>query len=483
MSIPLLRFNINMPEKTANEAERQSWDDDASTVATRKSRTNEETLDATKKAKIISQLGCRELVPSNTSIPKATPSVQLHCTTCACFEKQRERQDDEDKTLARRIQAASAVCRAKRMTSSRGGTSSPNNNNTVVALTVAFQSVGRWLTSTAPNPTKVAELCFACSALDISKVTRFIFDEGIPINSRNQAGTTPLIAAVRAVNAASRPRAHLAMLNFLIDAGADVNTTTGVHTPPGSGTMSVLAVASSLGLADIVRLLVDRGAAVDAPLTTIPMFRFAGHGLTALHAAVFADKPAAVSVLLSHGSADVAAAFDGHRAVNFMDQQATAAAAATTRRRDLRAWTTGITALHLADDSAACAELLLRYGADPEARDGWGRTPLHWAMVSGNVDVVRLLLEAGTPADVLDDDGATPLAVLCARLECGSSRQGHPDIVRMLLAAGANPDLRYPQNLSVKARILLMDEWRDRYDPIFEKFQLGRSSRTGRSWR
>jgi ankyrin repeat protein len=99
-------------------------------------------------------------------------------------------------------------------------------------------------------------------------------------------------------------------------------------------------------------------------------------------------------------------------------------------------------------------------------------------MTTGNPEVVDLLLKFGTPVDVLDDDGATPLALLVGRLESGKIRPGHPAIVRILLTAGANPDLRYPQDLSVKARLLFMDKWRSVYEPIFEKYQMG-SRRTG----
>lgn len=405
--------------------------------------------------------GCRELVESNASLPRATPSIHLHICGCTCSSessKDLAQQQREDEALARRIQAASAVCRAKSISGSPPG--SPRN----VSI-AAFQSVSRWFSGGSSDTTAiVAELCFACDALDITKAARLLFDEGVPVNGRNAAGTPPLIAAVRSHIRATRPRSHLAMISFLIDAGADPNIVTG--SSPASGTMSVLAAASSLGLREAVWLLLDHGAAVDAKLTTIPMFRFTGHNLTALHVAVFAGQTSTAEVLLSHGGADVSATFDGHRAIGATD-------AKSPKQRDRRTWTTDIAPLHLADDSAACTELLLRHNAEPDAPDGWGRTPLHWAMTTGNPDVVKLLLRVGTPVDGLDDDGATPLAVLVARLESGASRQGHPVIVRMLLAAGANPDLRYPQDLSVKARLLLMEEWRAVYEPIFERYQIG----------
>jgi ankyrin repeat protein len=91
-------------------------------------------------------------------------------------------------------------------------------------------------------------------------------------------------------------------------------------------------------------------------------------------------------------------------------------------------------------------------------------------MATGNPDVADILLKTGTPVDVLDDDGATPLALLVARLENDEVRHGYPAIVRMLLTAGANPDLRYPRNLSVKSRLLRMDKWRPLYEPILEQY-------------
>lgn len=42
-----------------------------------------------------------------------------------------------------------------------------------------------------------------------------------------------------------------------------------------------------------------------------------------------------------------------------------------------------------------------------------GRTPLHSACASSNVDVVKRLLEAGATVNVQSEDGATPLARVC----------------------------------------------------------------------
>lgn len=71
--------------------------------------------------------------------------------------------------------------------------------------------------------------------------------------------------------------------------------------------------------------------------------------------------------------------------------------------------------------------LLLRVGADPDARSEGGFTALHSAAASGDVELTRTLLEAGATVDVRADGGKTPLEL--------AIEANHTAIVDLLEAA------------------------------------------------
>jgi ankyrin repeat protein len=75
-------------------------------------------------------------------------------------------------------------------------------------------------------------------------------------------------------------------------------------------------------------------------------------------------------------------------------------------------------------------QALLDHGADIEAMTNSGKTPLHWACINGHVAVVIELLSRGANMEAKDHDGYTPLH--------DASCYGHVEIVQALLSGGAN---------------------------------------------
>ena len=98
---------------------------------------------------------------------------------------------------------------------------------------------------------------------------------------------------------------------------------------------------------------------------------------------------------------------------------------------DLEAMPRFVRALQAGDNSLALQ--LAKDGLDVNARTDWGGTPLHMASALGCAEVVRALLEAGAEVDARDPEGQTPLAVAVFSSSNGVS----PAVVSELLKAGA----------------------------------------------
>ena len=95
----------------------------------------------------------------------------------------------------------------------------------------------------------------------------------------------------------------------------------------------------------------------------------------------------------------------------------------------------GGAALHA--DNPAIIQVLLQAGADPHRVDDEGRTSLHWGARNANPVVAAHLLAAGADPNALDNEGSTPLHYAAGGLlEEGATLRG---VVARLLAAGADP--------------------------------------------
>jgi len=82
--------------------------------------------------------------------------------------------------------------------------------------------------------------------------------------------------------------------------------------------------------------------------------------------------------------------------------------------------------------AAEVIRLLLAGGAQTEATNKKGQTPLHEAADRGLSAVVRLLLAGGAQTEAVDKNGQTPLHL--------AAYGGHPEVVRLLLAGGSQAE-------------------------------------------
>jgi len=113
----------------------------------------------------------------------------------------------------------------------------------------------------------------------------------------------------------------------------------------------------------------------------------------------------------------------------------------------------GFTPLHYAsfNGCASVAKLLLDSGADPNvgSKEGW--TPLHLAASNGFTDIVKLLIECGADLDARDNEGKTALEL--------ARERGHIHIVRELLNRGAKAELPPFSIVSVEYTTTPAGEW------------------------
>ena len=147
--------------------------------------------------------------------------------------------------------------------------------------------------------------------------------------------------------------------------------------------------------------------------------------------------PARVRTLLQNGADVQKAQPDGMTALHwaaYLDDLDTAKALAGADPNATNRY--GVTPLSLAcqNGSTAMVELLLAMGADPNFALRGGETPLMTAARTGQPGAVAALLSKGAQPEAKDRRGQTAMM--------WAAGDGHPEVVKLLLAAGA--DFRTP---------------------------------------
>lgn len=110
-------------------------------------------------------------------------------------------------------------------------------------------------------------------------------------------------------------------------------------------------------------------------------------------------------------------------------------------RRQSARLVSGCTALHSAARKSheVVVEALIAAGADVNAVDDLGWSPMMEAVKVQNLQVVRTLIQAGARADAATNSGSTPLSHACKFCRSASAPERAMEIVHALLDAGASP--------------------------------------------
>ena len=195
--------------------------------------------------------------------------------------------------------------------------------------------------------------------------SRMLIEHGADINVRTQQGQTPLMVA-------ARRNGNADLVRLLLEKGADTKT-------PGDTT---LIPAAQSGDVDIMRLLIENGANVNCVSPRI--------GETPLYHAAASGNVEAVRLLLAKG----------------------------------------------ANPNAGLKNLTRVIGGSTLDIGIGKQTPLMWAAPTGSLELIRALIDAGANVNAQDIQGMSPLMLAVA------SENQDLAVVRVLLQSGANVNAR-----------------------------------------
>jgi len=212
-------------------------------------------------------------------------------------------------------------------------------------------------------------------------------------------------------------RGDLAIVEYLIEKGANINERCSVTRDETEYTYSPLYAACQKGHLPVVKLLLGKGARLEVNNVASPLHVAAAGGHTEVVEELLRRNRRLVNVKSGRGQMTAL-----HRVVSSYEVES--------------------------EKRISTVRVLLRYGADVNAKDIGNRTPLH--MGYKKLDMKKILVENGADVNAIDNYGETPLMKAChdGHRWFGVDRCDPKDkeIVKYLISKGADVNVINNEN-------------------------------------
>ena len=289
-----------------------------------------------------------------------------------------------------------------------------------------------------------------------TSIAKMLLEKGAEINTKNKQGQTPLLKIAEKEN--------LDMINFLLENGADINardkwketaliTTLRKHKMAAAKLLidkgadirvkdnfyqcTPLIWASNLGDIELVRLLLEKGAHVNAEDI---------EKKTALVHAALNGHQQTRELLLKHGADPVYLKIFTKKIENNQEVEVADIGLHWTLQQTKDPKIKNLLAAVALGDVNKVNGLLNKEIINKKINSLNGGTVLSWAAISNQPQVVKQLIEKGANVDARSDYNLTPLIE--------AAHRGHLEVVRFLLQSGAD---KTPKNHRGKTAVQIAE--------------------------